>query len=145
MNNKGQVGDVLEFKIGTIAMIVVIIIALLIFNIPTYKEIIFGKENVEVGVSKDLRSFQVRSYYVSFLMDYLREKSSVGNKGDLISTKDKVKIMEELGDDLPYIVNIYYTGVDDIIIGEGEVRASVLLPEKNGGIIKIDLVLAQNE
>ena len=145
MNKKGQVGDVLEFKIGTIAMIVVIILALLIFNIPTYKEIIFGKENVEVGVSKDLRSFQVRSYYVSFLMDYLREKSSVGNKGDLISTKDKVKIIEELGDDLPYIVNIYYTGADDIIMGEGEVRASVLLPEKNGGIIKIDLVLAQNE
>ena len=145
MNTKGQVGDVLEFKVGTIAMIVVIIIALLLFNVPTYKEIIFGKEEVEIGVSKDLRFFQVRSYYSDFLMNYLREESSVGNKGDLISTKDAVKIMDELGDDLPYKVNIYYSDIDDIIMVEGEELASVLLPEKNGGIIKVGLVLVKNE
>ena len=76
MNKKGQVGDILEFKISLIIFFVILIFAFILFNLGSFFHPLFGGSK-EVGIRDDISDFQIQIDEQDLLIDLLNENPKI--------------------------------------------------------------------
>ncbi len=103
MNKRGQLGDILEFKVGLVILILLIILSVMLFNVSSVVNFFSGDK--QLSVSEKILSLQEEKIYQDLLINYLKKE----NLGDLIASKNLEnadKILEK--DNLYYLFVLYY-------------------------------------
>lgn len=148
MNKKGQVGDVLEFKFGTVIFLVLFVIAIILFHAPELRSYLFGSENIiNVKLPVQLESVQRESLYQKVLIGYLNDDSPVGDNGDLVASRDVEGINKQFLLYSPYTLILEYSDGEIVNFGESAevLTNTVFLPEFNDKKMAVYLVEGKNE
>ena len=110
MNNRGQIMDILEFKIGIIILLILIVLALILFYLPKPAEFLFGKSNFyEKDLSTNIVSVQKSSLYNLAVLNQLNTETSIGSLKDSVLLGDQDVIYQDLTDLQYYNFQIEYS------------------------------------
>ena len=105
MNKRGQLGDILEFKVGLVILILLIILSVILFNVSSVVNFFNG----ELSVSERVLSLQEEKIYQDLLVNYLKKD----NLGDLITSKNLENADKILEKDKSYYLLVFYPDEED--------------------------------
>ena len=136
MNKRGQVGDILEFKISLIIFFVILIFAFILFNLGSFFHPIFGGSK-EVGIREDISDFQTNIEEQDLLIDLLKENPKIV---DFIAAHDSEKLLEELNKLKHYNLDVEYANGEKISLQRGRALSGITIPDFSGERVTVRLV-----
>ena len=135
MNKKGQVGDILEFKISLIIFFVILFFAFILFNLSSILHPIFGGSR-EVSIRDDISDFQINVDEQDLLIDLLNENPKIV---DLIAAHNSEKLLEELKKLNYYNLDVEYANGERVSSYQGRTLSGIIIPDFQGEIVTVRL------